>query len=139
MAETKAKGTKLQFGNTANHNTAATWTSVAEVPSIKPPKRSVEKIDTTHLESDAKTGIPSIPEVGDLEATIHYDKTQAGVLDAKFGVLSAWRVLYPDGSGRMWTGWISEDGEEEAVNGELLQQTVKIAATGDYEHFETVA
>lgn len=132
----RAKGTKLQYGNTADIATATTWTDVADVVSIKPPKRTADKIDATTLESEAKEGLPGLPEVGDAEATIQYDAEQAAALDALYNVQKAWRVLYPDLSGRKWNGWISEDGEEEAVNGELLQQTIKIAATGDYEHFE---
>ena len=139
MAEVIAKGTKLQYGNTADHATATTWTTVAEVVTIKPPKRSAPKIDVTDLESAAKESLPGLPEVGDCEATIKYSATDAETLEALFNTVKAWRVLYPDTSGRKWNGWIMEDGEEEVQNGEIITGTIKIAATGNYDHFPTSA
>ena len=133
--EVIAKGTKLQSGNTTDYATATTWTTVAEVVSVKPPKRSAPKIDVTDLESEAKESLPGLPEVGDAEATIKYTEAGATTLDGLFNVPKAWRVLYPDGSGRMWNGWIMEDGEEEVQNGEIITAGIKIAATGNYEPF----
>lgn len=133
----KTKGTVLAYGNTADHATAATWTPLARCRSIKPPARSCDKIDTTVLVSTDKEGLPGLPESGDLEATIEYDKTLTTTLEAMVGVLTAWRVVYNDTSGRKWNGWISEIGEEEVVNGDIVKQTIKIAITGAIVPFAT--
>jgi hypothetical protein len=136
---TKAKGTLFQFGNTADIETATTWTTVAVVKSIKPGKRMAKEIETTTLESDAEEFIPGLPSVGDSELTLQYTKDQAEDLDGLFNTLKAWRVLYPDSSGSKWNGFITEDGEEEITNGEIIMSTIKIKPTGDRVRFYTTA
>jgi hypothetical protein len=125
----KTQGAKLEYGNTADYSTATTWTEVARVSSIKPPKRSAKDITVTVLASTAEEKEPGLPSTGDLEAKLEYDKVRAGTLDGFFNVAKAWRVRYSDDSGRQFNGWISELGEEELKNGDIITQMVKLTVT----------
>jgi hypothetical protein len=128
----KAKGTILEHSAAnATLATPGTFTPIARVRSIKPPKRTSKGINTTVLESDAEEMIPGLPAVGDSEAKIEYEKTRAADLDALFNQPRIWRLHYPDNSGRMFEGWISEDGEDEVAQGDVITQTIKITATGN--------
>jgi hypothetical protein len=128
---TKAKGTILEYHSGVDLTVTTSFTAIARIKSIKPPKRSAKGIDITVLESDQTERVPGLPEVGESEIKIEYDKTKAGVLDALFNVQQVYRIHYPDGSGRKFIGWISEDGEDEVANGEVIHQTVKLTVTGD--------
>ena len=138
MPAVKGKDTVLEYGNTADIATATTWTAIATVKSIKPAKKTNKEIDTTHLLSSMEESIPGLSAVGECEATLQYDSTQAETLEGFFATQKAWRVRYNGGTtGRKFNGWISEDGEEEVVNGDIIMQTVKIHVTGDIQHFTT--
>ena len=125
----KAKGTILQSGNTADYETATVWTTIARIKSVKAPKKQSPPIDTTVLESEQVEKIPGLTDVGDAEAKIEYTKDKADDLEAMFGVEKAYRIVYPDSGGRLFNGWLSEDGEAEAVNNEILMMEVKFTVT----------
>ena len=131
---TKAKDTLLQYNEGALTATTG-WETLATVEIIKPPKLTSKDIDTTVLTSDAMERLPGLPDASGAEATVQYDVTQAGTLDGMFGEVLSYRVLYPDLSGRRWTGWISETGDEEVKQDEIIKTTVKISVTGKVEPF----
>ncbi len=135
----KSKGTELAYGNQADHTTSTTWTALARVKSIKPGMRKVPGIETTVLASTAKEQVPGLPEGDDYEAVIEYAATGTTAIDALVGELKGWRLKYPDGGGRKFTGWISEMGEDGVENGGIVTQSIKISVTGIDVYDETVA
>jgi hypothetical protein len=130
----KAKGTLLQF-NEGALSASTGWETLATVETIKPPKLTSKDIETTHLTSEAMERLPGLPDGSGAEATIQYDAEQAGTLDEMFGEVLSYRVLYPDGTGRRWTGWISESGEEETKQDDIIKTTIKLSVTGKVEKF----
>jgi hypothetical protein len=127
----KTYGTILEYGDTADYATAVTWTAVTLVDKIKPPKVSADRIDTTHLLSanEFKDKLPGLAEGGDLELTVQYDKTEANTLYGFFRTVKAFRLKYPDLSGWKLNGFISEYGDEEVVNGDIVRTTLTITVT----------
>lgn len=132
----KAYGSLIQYGDTADIATAATWTTVAKAKSIKPGKSSEKSIDTTHLTSpdEHEEAVPGLATGGEFEVMAQYDKTATDAVNALFRIVKAWRLVYPDLSGWKWNGWISEIGDEEVVNGDIVRTTLKIKVTGKLVH-----
>jgi hypothetical protein len=129
MSTVHAVGTIFEYGNTADHSTATTWTAVGRVVSIKPPMRKSKDINVTVLTSTAEEKEPGLPGTSETSLKLQYGPTLAGTLDGFFNVVKAYRVHYPDGSGRKFNGWISELGEAEIKNGEVIEQEAKVTIT----------
>lgn len=134
----KCKDAVLEYGDTADYATSTTWTTVAKVESIKPPKRKFDEIDTTTLEDDDKQKEPGLGENDDAEITCHYDKTQTGTLYGFSGTVKAWRVKYSDASGWKFNGFINDCGDEEIVNNDIARTTLKVAVN-KMEHAATLS
>ena len=132
----KAYQAKLEYGDTADHATATSWTAVATVKTIKPPKVQAKEIDTTTLDSadEFEESIAGLGNGGELEASIQYAKVLTGTLYGFFRTVKAWRVRYSDDSGWKFNAFINEFGDEEVVNGEILMTGLKMKVTGKPAH-----
>lgn len=136
----KAYNTKLELGSTADYTGVNTWTIIAAVERVKAGGVSAEMADVTHLASpnELREKLPTLGEGQPFEATIQYDKAIAASLFAVWRVIRAWRVRYVDDSGWKFNGAISELGDEEVVNGEIVRQTVTITPTGAIVYDDTI-
>lgn len=129
MATTKGQGTLLKL------SIASVFTTISQRTSIKPPKKTRNKIETTDLDSTAETSIPGIPRSGECEFTLNYDPIQAthAALETSFtnGVVESWKLIYADPgvAEDAFSGWISEFGREEATTDGLMKCTIKIQIT----------
>lgn len=128
----KAYNTVLQYGDTADWSTSTTWTSIAATKTIKPPKPNAKDIDVTHLTStgEYEEFIAGLANGGDVELKIQYDKTATGTIFAFFRTVKAWRIKYSDNSGWKFNGYISDYGDEEVENGQIVMTGLKIKVTG---------
>lgn len=134
MAEVDGFGAKLWYGGTSAAFTAATanWTEVSELTDITPPDEEVNDISTTNHSNanKVKTYQAGLVEPGEVSATFHYDKTVFGTLRGLRGTTQNFRVLYSDGSGVGWTGYIKGVAQEVDIEG-LTVSKIKIKLSGD--------
>ena len=132
----KAYQAALEYGNTADHATATTWTAVARIKSIKPMKMAAKDIDITTLESadEFEEMVAGLGSGGELEASVEYDKTKVATLFGFFRTTKAWRLKYSDNSGWKWNGYLSEIGDDEVVNGDIVKTTLKVKVVGKPVH-----
>lgn len=123
----KAYQTLLQYSAGSG-----TFASFLNVKSIKPFKVSAKDIDITTLTSpnEFEEVVAGLANGGELEATVLYDATQTGSVYALFRVTQLYRLKYPDNSGWTFSGYVSEIGDEEVQNGEVVKTTLKIKVTG---------
>lgn len=115
------------------------YTTLAQVLSIDPPGGTVAEVETTHLNSTAKSFRPSlIPEVGEVAFRIEYDPNDAGHQElAELAAAPAtkfWKITYPDGedtpANDVFQGFLTEfdpDGMEVETN---MEADVTIRVTG---------
>lgn len=124
-----------------HHEAPDTYTPIARIKSIKPPKITAKDIDSTTLESPDEFDelLPGLANGGELEATLEYEKAKTDTLYALFRIPSTYRIHYSDGSGWTYPGYINEIGDEEIVNGEIVTQTIKIKVTGKPAHAVSLA
>src|SRR4051812_7980606 len=128
MAE-KAYLTELQYNVL---DSEGSYTPIARVKSIKPPKVAAKDIDITTLESpdEAEEMLPGLANGGELEAVVEYSHTQTATLLGLFRDVIFYRINYPSDHGWQVEGYLSEIGDEEVVNGDIVRTTIKIKVTG---------
>lgn len=94
MAYTPGKGTDLQL------SIASVYTSIAQVVSVTPPQMEVGASETTHLLSEWREYIATIPDGGELTFNIEWDAAASthGTLFSKFkdGESGEWKVILND-------------------------------------------
>lgn len=124
----KQFGTLLEYGDTADHATATTWTPIAEVKTITPPKVTAADINTTHLTSpdEHEESEPGMASSSDVELSIRYAVAATTTLYGFFRTKKAWRVRYPDDSGWKFNGYIREYGDEEADGTDIVMTGLRI-------------
>lgn len=116
-----AQGTVFKYG-ASSPNTEVT---IKDVPQIMAKRSSLE---TTDLSCDARTFIPGLRETSEsFDFTANYDATTFGELNALDGVQKC-AVIYGDGSGYTWDGYISAAVSEAAVDA-VLEMVVSVTPT----------
>jgi hypothetical protein len=89
---------------------SATFVKVGQVSNIGAPSGTAAKVDTTHLESDAKEFMMGIPDNGDVEVSGNSLDSDAGhdeMDEAKDAQEMRWfKVTRSDGSIRRWRGYV---------------------------------
>lgn len=91
--------------------TPGTYTTIAEVVSISPPKISVGSVETTHLSSSRKTFRPTIMDGGEVSFEIHYDPdetthsalTTLATATAANQAAKNWRITFTDATPATYT------------------------------------
>lgn len=98
-APTKSYLTMIKYGST-NDPSSASWTPIATVLDVKPPKVKADDIETTVLDSpnEFKEWVPGYADGGEFEASIRFDKTQMAALYALFRQQISYQIQYPDGT-----------------------------------------
>src|SRR4051812_29120765 len=120
MSTTVGYGTTIAYSTTLG----GSYTTVAEVVSLKLPKQSCNDIKTVHMTSAGKviTYVPGLIEPGTAELVAHFDKTVYNVFEntLKF-VPYFWKVTYNDtvstASTTVFPGYVKEVGPEVDLDG----------------------
>jgi hypothetical protein len=107
--------TSLQFSDTPSPSGAASWTPVASIIDLKPPKIESTDLDTTVLDSPDmfETALPGWGKSGEATVKIQFEKTQQAALYGLFRTPKGFRIVFPDGtspttgSTLAWPGWIN--------------------------------
>lgn len=110
------------------------FTEVAEVVSITPPGATVEKIDTTHLQSPNRyrEKVASIKDSSDVSFTVNATPANLVVL---YGALSSTKNFRIDSNTELDTRWsfagfISDVAPGELSNDDRLTVEVTVTVTG---------
>lgn len=118
---TKGTKTKLSYGDGDTFATSNTFTDIARIRDIKPPKPKVDDIDVTDMDSPAgpnpddltwKEFDPGLADAGEVEFTLNFDKDQTDTLFGFLGKSKGWKVTFSDGSVWQLSGYIKEFGDE---------------------------
>lgn len=115
------KNTVLKYGSTS----PSTELRIKDFPSILGKRSSVE---VTDLSDDAQRFIPGIRQQGEsFDFLANYDATEYSKINELDGVQKC-ALVYSDGSGYTWDGYISASVNEGAVDG-VIEMTVSITPT----------
>lgn len=113
--------TVLKYGST----TPTTAISIKDFPSLLGKRNSLE---TTTLSDDAQTFISGIrAQAESFEFTANYDKSVYEAINALDAVQKC-SLMYNDGSGYTWDGFISASVNEGSVDA-VLEMTIAITPT----------
>lgn len=116
-----AQGTVLKYGATSPD----TEVVIKDVPQIMAKRSSLE---TTDLKCDARTFIPGLRETAEsFDFTANYDAEVFGKLNTLTDIQKC-AVIYGDGSGYTWEGYVSASVSEAAVDA-VLEMVVSITPT----------
>ena len=116
-----AQGTVFKYGAT----NPTTPVSIKDVPQIMAKRSSLE---ITDLSMDARTYIQGIRETAEsFDFTSNYDAEVFGELNALEGIQKC-AVVYGDGSGYTWEGYISASVSEASVDA-VLEMVVSVTPT----------
>lgn len=126
----KAKGTKLLFADAERYQDAVSWTKIATVRHLTPPKRGFATQETTTLDDDFDDFEATLGRSGEIDLLVAYDKSAVAQLGALAGVKKGFKLQYPDKSGWLMNGAIIEEGEEEIQPDGLVQTQLKIKLSG---------
>lgn len=128
MSVTKGYSTTFAYGDIS---ATPSYTTIAGVTEITPPKISAAKIDTTNFTSadEFKEQEPGLKESDDVEATLQFEKTQSATLYGLLATKKAFKVQFADGSKWEFNGFISGFGDAVDREG-IVTTTVTIAVTG---------
>ena len=128
--ELLSKGTKLQYADTK----AGTYKTLYGLQSTPDMGGDPEKVDVTNLADGSKRYIPGVKDYGDLDFTFFYndeDKNPAvseADVAAAYSTLRAlqtsnaavwFKLLYPDGTGFLWSSKVSVKRSAAEVNAAL--------------------
>jgi Lambda phage tail tube protein, TTP len=128
---TEGYGAKLQYSATMPApSPSGSWTDIADVVDIKPPKTEAEDIDTSTMVSPQqyKEFVAGWATAGEIECKIHFSKTQNASLFGVFRLMQSWQILFADGSALQAKGYLKTFANE--IDREKLVQadiTVKIS------------
>jgi hypothetical protein len=116
-----AQGTVFKYGATS----PSTEVLIKDVPQIMAKRSSLE---TTDLSCDSRTYIQGLRETAEsFDFTANYSATVFGELNELEGVQKC-AVIYGDGSGYTWDGYISASINEAAVDA-VLEMVVSVTPT----------
>lgn len=135
MAVLPGEGTLLQL----EAATPGTFDTIAQRVTIEGPERSVEAVETTHLDSVAKQFRPSkTPDNGELSMTIEFDPADVGHL--RLETLAAttatvnWRLVFNNETNtrphRQFPGFITSFGYGGMETESNLTADITIKVTG---------
>lgn len=134
MAEIAGAGVTLWYGETSAVFTAASsgWTKIAKITDITPPDSSMDDIDNSHAETtnQSRTFQAGWVDEGELAATIIYDKTVYSTLLGIRGDEKKFRILYSDGSGVGWTGYLKSISNPVDIEG-LVTSDIAAKVSGE--------
>jgi hypothetical protein len=103
---TKGSKVKFSYGDASTAAGSASWTPIARIVDITPPKLEADDIETSNMDSpnDVKEWAPGWADAGEVELTIQYDKDQASTIMGLFRIQKGYRIEYPDAPSPSGTG-----------------------------------
>ena len=110
----------------------SSYTTVAQVTTIKPPGVTNEPVETTHLSSTWKTRIATIPDGGELSFTVEYDGADSGHIalstNCALGTIGTWLVTLSDGTAITHAGILTkfEPQDHQVDNISMWDATVQV-------------
>ena len=122
-------GTKLNRGTSA----AGPFTSMAQSVDVKSPEPEVAKVKVTNNDSpnNSQEYIPGLFDPGDLELEVIYTPTVQAQWYADFAARSVqwYTVVFPDGSGWKFPGFVQKFGDETKTENEAIKAKVTVKPT----------
>lgn len=118
---------------TATYTASTGWTAVGNVTELTMPEPEADDIDTTSHSTTGgvRTYLAGLVDPGEAETTVHYDKTIFSTLKGLRGDSKKFRVIFSDGSGIGWEGYIKADPATEVDMEGLTLMTIKTKVSGD--------
>lgn len=128
--ELLSKGTKLQYASAK----AGTFSTLYGLQSTPDMGGDPEKVDVTNLADGAKRYIPGVKDYGDLDFTFFYNDDEDNPAVSESDVAAAYstlralqtadttvwlKLLYPDGTGYLWSSKVSVKRSAAEVNAAL--------------------
>lgn len=140
MTEYSSISTKL-FMDTANNSTPA-WKELYGLYEVPEMGSSPEKIEVTNLGDNSKRYVFGVQDFGDMEFKFYYNTGDSDSGDViknsyetlrtaeKAGTVKQFKIVYPDGSGHSFSGYVSVRRDSVAVNG-AISFTMALAVTSE--------
>lgn len=121
--------------------TPSTYTTIASLRDITPPRGSRNTFEQTPQDVDAQRITTGYRRYTNLMMKMNFIKDDA-TQDAATGLLKSfedgdldnWQVIYPDGEGEQFAGYIVGWGPDGAPVEGALEATVEVAVDGDITH-----
>lgn len=136
---TKGVKTKLGIGNGATAEDSTSYSDLAKIVDIKPPKPDADSIDISNMDSPgAEEGKPwkeftaGWADAGEVECTIQFAKAQAATVYALFRQDKGFRITFADGSTWTFSGFVKSYGDE-VDREKIVQTTITIKVSGEPE------
>lgn len=110
----------------------ASYATINQCTSIKPPGLANEPVQTTHLTSDWHSRIASIPDGGELSFTIEFDGDDAGHIalatNLALGTIGTWLVTLSSGKLISHSGLLTkfEPQDHQIDNVSMWDATVQV-------------
>lgn len=131
MSVTKGHSTLIKYGDGATAADSTTWTKLAQVTAVTPPKIQADDINVSHMESpnQAKQFTAGWADGGEVEFTIQFKADEADTVYGMFRIDKGWQVVFSDGS--MWEcdGYIKSYGDETDREG-IVTTSITIKVSG---------
>jgi hypothetical protein len=127
---TKGYGAKFGYADVGG----SSFTYLARVLEIKPPKTSVDSIDTSHLESPYqwKEKAAGWKDTGEAEVKVQFKKDQTAAVYGLLALDKSFQILLADGSTLDFDGFLS--GIEPEIDKEgLVTATLTFTVSGKVE------
>lgn len=134
---TKGFKTKLAIGDGKNVEESHTWTDIAKITDLKPPKPQADDIETSNMDSPGTdTGKPwkeftaGWAEAGEVEVTIQFERAQNATVYGLFRQDKGFRITFVDGSTWHFSGYIKSFGDE-VDRAKIVTTAVQIKVSGE--------
>lgn len=127
----KGHSVTFGYGNQSTYQASTTFTDVAGVVEITPPKVSADDIDVSHMTTpdQFKDFDPGWAAGGEVELTIQFDTEQNEDVYALFRVKKGFCIAFVNGSRWLLTGYINEFGDEPDRE-DIVTTKIKIKVSG---------
>lgn len=129
FAPTQSYDTLFEYGDGATAAASTTWTAIAGVQDIKPPKIEAKDIDTTVIDSpnQFETFIPGWANGGEAEIKIQFDATQGAALYALFRTPKGFRIVFNDAPAGGTSSNLAMDGYIKGFQNEIEKEGIVTA------------
>jgi hypothetical protein len=120
------------FGTAVGYqdSTGGTVTWFANLQNVGGPDAKDKDVDLTHMFSPEgwEEQVPGLINGGNVSITIQYEKTQEAAVLALLRVKKTFWILYPDGAGLSFPGYINGFGQKSEKDSAITQDiTIKVA------------
>lgn len=119
------------YGNQSSYTASTTWTDIAGLLEITPPKLKADDIDVSHMltPDQIKEFEAGWAEGGEAELKIQFEADQAEDVYGLFRITKGYRVTFVNGATWKLTGYINEFGDEVDREG-VITTSIKVKVSG---------